>query len=194
MVMRKTLLLVVVVSMLVLGPAVFAQDKPAEQSGTSQSATGRRFSELSPEEQAKLRAKWQNSTPEEKAKVREKVREKAAENAQGQQGQMRKEALMSEMTRLQEQHKMTVGELQAIKQIAIKENAKGTADALTQLIAKHENQYNQQMQVLQRKMKLLQGDQGAKAGEAGKTQAGKSQKPEPKKNESKPQDTGAKPK
>ncbi len=192
--MRKTLLFVVVVSMLALGPAVFAQEKPAEQSGTSQPTAGRKFSELSPEEQAKLRAKWQNASPEEKAKVRDKTREKAPENAQGQQGQVRKEVLMAEMTKLQEQHKTTVAELQGIKQIAIKENAKGTADALTQLIAKHENQFNQQMQVLQRKMKLLQGDQGAKGGEAGKTPASKSQRPEAKKSESKPQDTGAKPK
>ncbi len=185
--MRKALLFVGVVSMLVLGPAVFAQDKPAEQSGSSQSTSGRRFSDLSPEEQAKLKAKWQNASPEERAKAREKVRERVAEGAPGPESQMRRAAIQAEITRVQEQHKTTVGELQAIKQLAIKENAKETADALTRLMTKHETQYNQQMQVLQRRMKLAQGEQEPKAGGAGQPQ-----KSEPKKQESKSQTPGAK--
>jgi hypothetical protein len=188
--MRKTVLLVLMVSMLLLGPAVFAQDKPADQSGSSQPAAGRRFSELSPEEQAKLRAKWQSASPEEKAKARETAR--AAGTAQGPQSQMRKELLQAEINKLQEQHKMSVGELQAVKQIAVKENAKETAEALTQLIAKHESQFNQQMQVLQRRMKALQGDKGAQTGEAGQTPAGKAKTPESKKNGAKSQSTGTK--
>ncbi len=185
--MRKTLLFGVVVSMLVLGPAVFAQDKPAEQSGSSQSASGRKFSDLSPEEQAKLRAKWQNASPEEKAKAREKVRERVAQGAQGPESQLRPAIIQAEIKRRQEQHKTAVGELQAIKQLAIKENAKETAEALTRLIAKHENQFNQEMQVLQRRMKLTQGAEEPKAGRAGQPQ-----KSEPKKEESKSQNAGTK--
>lgn len=207
--MRKALLLVLVPAMLVLSPSVFAQDKPVEPSGSSQSTSGRKFNDLSPEEQAKLKAKWQSAsaqdppkpegTPQspstgDKAKVRDKMRARGADIASGTQGQVRKEAVKAEMSRLQEQHRMTVGELQAIKQLAVKENAKETANALTQLIAKHESQYNQQMQVLQRKMKLLQGDQETKAGTADQTPVDKPAKLEPKKNESTPQDTGAKPK
>jgi hypothetical protein len=169
--MRKTVLLVLMVSMLLLGPAVFAQDKPADQSGSSQPAAGRRFSELSPEEQAKLRAKWQSASPEEKAKARETAR--AAGTAQGPQSQMRKELLQAEINKLQEQHKMSVGELQAVKQIAVKENAKETAEALT-------------------RMKALQGDKGAQTGEAGQTPAGKAKTPESKKNGAKSQSTGTK--
>ena len=191
--MRKALLFVGVVSILVLSPAVFAQDKPAEQPGSSQPTAGRRFSDLSPEEQAKLKAKWQSASPEEKAKVRDKMRERVAGSAQGPQGEIRKEVLMAEMTRLQEQHKTSVAELQAIRQLAIKENAKETADALTRLIGKHESQFNQQMQVLQRRMKMLQGDQDAKTRPGAQTPAGKSQTPEPKKDESKPRNAGTKP-
>jgi len=191
--MRRIVLFVLAMSMLLLSPAVFAQNKPAEQTSPSPPAAGRRFDNLSPEEQAKLKEKWQNASPEEKAKVRDKMRERGAGAGQGAQGQTRKDAMATELAKLQEQHKANMGELQAIKQLAVKENAKETADALTRLIAKHEAQFNQQMQVLQRRMKLLQGDQGAKGGAAGQTQPDKSQKPEPKKDESKPQNTGTKP-
>jgi len=187
--------------MLLLSPAVFAQNKPAESTSSPQPTAGRKFSELSPEEQAKLRAKWQSgstegkakpeakpqsTSTEDKARTRDKVRERSPEAVPGPQSQIHKEMLVAEMTRLQQQQKTNVAELQAIKQLAVKENAKETADALTQLITRHERQFNQQIQVLQRKMKLLQGDQNAKAGPADPKKLG------PKKEESKPQDAGTK--
>ncbi len=198
--MRKTLLFSLAVSMVLLSPAIFAQDKPASTS-SSQPTAGRKFSELSPEEQAKLRAKWQSGATEspakpeakpentaaaDKDKVKDKRRERAPEAAAGPQGRTHKEVITVEMTRLQQQHKANLAELQAIKELAIKENAKETSEALTQLIAKHERLFNQQMQVLQRKVKQMEGDQSTKVAPADR------KKPESKKEESKPQNAGAK--
>jgi hypothetical protein len=203
------MLFVLAVSMVLLGSTVFAQDKPAEkpkeqpkeQAGPSQSTTGRRFDNLSPEEQAKLKEKWQTMSAEDKAKIRDKTRERVAGENQGAQGQMRRDLMSMELTRLQEQYKTNIGELQAIKQIAIKENAKETIEALTRLIARREQQLNQQIQALQRRMKMLQAAQDAKAGPQSQTQPDKQPKPdqkalpksELKKEEAKPQNTGTKP-
>ena len=204
--MRKTVLLVLVVSMLLLSPAVFAQDKPAEpakeppkeqpkeQASPSPPPTGRRFDNLSPEEQAKLKEKWQTMSAEDKAKIRDKTRETLA--GQGAQGQARRDIMAMELARLQEQYRTNIGELQAIRQIAIKENAKETIEALTRLIAKREQQLNQQIQALQRRMKMLQAAQEGKAGPQGQTPPDKLPKPDdktpPKSQEPKPPNTGAK--
>jgi len=163
--------------MLLLSPAVFGQNKPAEPPSVSPPAAGRRFDNLPPEEQAKLKEKRQSLSAEDKAKIGDKVRERVAGPAQSTQGQRGKE-IVAEMARLQEQHKGSVTELQAIKQLAVKENAKETAEALTRLIVKHQRRYDLQMQVLQRRLKLLQGEQGAKSGADGQTQPGTPPQPE----------------
>lgn len=177
--MRKTVLFVLVASMLLLSPAVLGQNKPEEPPSSSPPAAGRRLDNLSPEEQAKLKEKWQSMSAEDKAKIRDKIRERVAGPAQSTQGQRRKE-IVAEMARLQEQHKASVAELQAIKQLAVKENAKETAAALTQLIAKHQRQYDLQMQVLQRRLKLLQGEEKAKSGAEKQTQPGGPPQPDEK--------------
>ena len=202
--MNKIAFLVLAGSMLLLGPAVFAQNKPVEspkeQTGSSPPAAGRRFSDFSPEEQAKLKEQRQNMSPEDRAKVRDKARDRTADTGRGTQGQGRRERMVSEMARLQEQYKSSVADLQAIKQLAVKENATETAAALTRLIAKHEMQFNQQMQLLQRRMRMLAGDQQTRTGTETQTQADKQPKPsqkaqtvEPKKDEPKPQSTETKP-
>jgi hypothetical protein len=198
--MRKIMLFVAVVSIVSLSPAVFAQDKAAEspkdQASPSQPASGPRFDKLSPEEQAKLKEKWQNVAATDKTKAADKAREQVAGAAQDPQAPARREVFSAELTRLQTEYKTTIGELRAIKQLAVKENAKETADALTRLIAKHEAKYNQQMQALQQRMKVLQGGQAAKSGAQGQAntdkspkQDGKGPKAEPKKEEAKPPTT-----
>jgi hypothetical protein len=194
--MKKTVLFILAGSMLLLSPAVFAQNKPAEPpkepAGQSQPPAGRRFDNLTPEEQAKLKEKWQTMSPEDRAKLRDQMRDRVA--TQNAQGQTRKDVLTPELARLQEQHKASMGELEAIRQLAIKENAKETTEALAKLIAKQEKQFNQQMQALRRRMKILQAGQEAQAGAPTQTQtpANKPPTPEPKKEEPKPQGAGTK--
>jgi hypothetical protein len=187
--MKKTVLFVLAGSMLLLGPAVFAQNKPAETpkepASPSQPTAGRRFDNLTPEEQAKLKEKWQTMSPEDRAKLKEQMRDRVA--TQNAQGQTRRDVLTPELTRLQEQHKANMGELEAIRQLAIKENAKETTEALAKLIAKQERQFNQQMQALRRRMKILQGGQEAQGGAPTQTPVNKPAAPEPKKEEPKPQ-------
>jgi hypothetical protein len=178
--MKKTALFVVSLVVLLVGPAVFAQNNkpaepPKEQTDQSQTAERRRFEDLTPEERAKLRDQWQNMSEEDKAKLKEKIREKAAAAKQNPQAQGRGGAVSIEITRLKEEHKVNIAELQAIKQLAVKENAKETTEALTKLIAKREKQYEQQMQVLERRLKAVQGDSGTKTGTAGQAQGNKSQ-------------------
>ena len=197
--MRKTVLFVLTVSMLLLSPAVFAQDKPAE-SGRSipaaQPTAGRRFSEPLARGAGQAQGEVAERIHRGKGQAREqdatRTKRRCRGATQDRRARCARKCSWPRMTRLQEQHKTNVGELQAVKQIAVKENAKETADALTQLIAKHERQFNQQMQVLQRKMKLLQGDQDAKAGPAGQTPAGNHKPRGRRKSETKPQSAGTK--
>jgi len=178
--MKKTALFVVSLMVLLVGPAVFAQDSkpaepPKEQATQSQTAERRRFEDLTPEERAKLKEQWQSMSEEDKAKLKNRLRERAASTKQAPQAQGRGGAVALEITRLKEEHKANVAELQAIKQLAVKENAKETAGALTKLIAKREKLYEQQMQVLERRLKAVQGDSEAKSGTEGQTQGNKSQ-------------------
>jgi len=219
--MRKTMVFVVAMSVVLIGPTVFAQDKPADkpaeqpkdQTSVSQPPAGRKFNDLTPEEQAKLKEKWQNMSADDKAKLQQKTRETLA--SQNAQAPARRDLASAELARVQDQYKTGIAELQAIKQLALKENAKETAEALTKLIAKREQQYNQQIQTLQRRIKMLQAAQdakaaqeakaaqdakaaqGNKAGSQNQTQVDKQAKPDqtaaPKKDDAKPQSTGTKP-
>ena len=190
--MRKTVLFVLAMSMVLLSPMAFGGDKPAEppkeqtSSQTPASTPGRKFSDLTPEEQAKLRQKWQSTSGETKAKVADKLRERST--SRNTLAQVRKQAVLAEMTRLQEQYKTGMDELQAVKQIAAKENAKETVAALNALIAKHEARYNQQVQVLQQRLKLLVGEQATRPGAEGQVQPPKPPEPTPKTEPPKPQD------
>jgi len=177
--MKKTALFVVSLLVLLVGPAVFAQDNkpaepPKEQTDQSQQA-GRRLENLTPEERAKLKEQWQSMSEEDKAKLKNRLRERATAARQNPQGQRRGGAAEIEIARRKEEHKVNIAELQAIKQLAVKENAKQTTEALTKLIAKREKQYEQQMQVLERRLKAVQGGSEAKAGTEGQTQGNKSQ-------------------
>lgn len=192
--MRKTVPFILAASMLLIGPAVVAQNKPADQAGATSSNSGRRFDNLSAEEQAKLRQQWQTTSTSSQAApsqaggastqtqatppkpvvtappripatdVKPPVADKTRERTTSRGLQMRKDAIVAEITRLQAQHKANVDELQTIRQIALKENAKETVSALTGLIAKHEARLNQQVQGLQQRLKLLQGEQPGKVG------------------------------
>jgi hypothetical protein len=198
--MKKVAFAVLAGSVLLLSQAAFAEEKavapakePAkEQTSSTQPASGRRFDNLSPEEQAKLKQQWQNMSAEEKAKVGDKAGDRAGDTPHVTQGQGRREMMVTDMTRLQQQYRASLTDLQAIRELAIKENAKETADALTKLIARYEMQFNQQMQMLQRRIRTTQRDQQAKTDKEAKPEE-KAQTVSPKKEEPKPQGTENKP-
>jgi hypothetical protein len=164
--MNRTAFYILTVLTFVLASAAFAQDRPApeakRQAKPSPEAARRRGEGLSAEERAKLKEKWQNMSEEERTKFREQMRQRVGGADQGAQVQDRKQLMAAQIARLKEEHKATVGELEAIKQLALKENAKQTAEALTKLIAKHEKQFEQQMQAVERRMKAGSGDPEAK--------------------------------
>jgi hypothetical protein len=149
--MKKTMYCVLTVAMLVLASAAFAQDKPAAEQ---------------PKEQVKQTqpaAPAATSAPDVKAKMRERVAGEQPPQAPAlRQGP--RDMIAAEIAKLQQEHKTAVDELQKIKLLAVEEKATKTTEALTALIAKHDAQFEQQMQVLQRRMSMLQGTQETKPG------------------------------
>ena len=67
--------------------------------------------------------------------------------------------LTDELAALQKEHQAAVAELQAIKTLAVKENAKETTAALDKLIAKHEQEYQKKIEPLQQQLKKLEAAQ-----------------------------------
>jgi hypothetical protein len=113
------------------------------------------------------------SAPEAKAKARSQARGRMDPAAQ-------KKMVTDQLAALKTEHQAAQGELQAIKQLAVKEKATETAAALDKLMARHEQAYQKKIEPLQQRLKRLEGGQkqgeGAKKGtgeKAGKKSGGK---------------------
>lgn len=160
--MYKTPLAVLIVLALLLGSVAFGQDErpKTRRADSSERVARQRPQNLSPEERARLREKYQNMTEEERAEFRAKMRQRLGADAQGEAADARQRAANAQIAKLKQQHQATVAELQAIRQLATKENAPQTAKRLEQLIARHEKQYAQEMQMLEKRL------QGLRAGSA----------------------------
>jgi len=77
-----------------------------------------------------------------------------------------------QLAALQKEHQATVAELQAIKTLAVKENAKETTAALDKLMAKHDQEYQKKVEPLQQQLKKLEAAQKDTTGKTPK-KAGK---------------------
>ena len=75
-----------------------------------------------------------------------------------------KKALTDDLAKLKQEHQAAQGELQGIKQLAVKEKATETAAALDKLIARREQEYQKKIEPLQQRLKKLEG--GKKQGDA----------------------------
>jgi hypothetical protein len=74
-----------------------------------------------------------------------------------------KKALTEQLARFKQEHQAVMGELQGIKQLAVKEKAGETAAALDKLIARHEQEYQKRIEPLQQRLKRLEN--GKKQGD-----------------------------
>lgn len=164
--MNRTVLYILTMLTFVLASAAFAQDKPAagarREGDPSPEAAQRRGEGLSPEQRAQLKEKWQSMSEEERAKFKGQMRQRGAGVDQGAQVMDRKQLMAAQAAKLKEEHQAKVGELEAIRQLALKENAKQTAEALTKLIARHQKDFEQQMQAMDRRLKAASADPNAK--------------------------------
>jgi hypothetical protein len=84
-----------------------------------------------------------------------------------------------QLAALQKEHQAAVGELQAIKTLAVKEKATETAAALDKLMAKRDQEHQKKVEPLQQQLKKLETAQKDAAGKttkkAGKTKTKASQ-------------------
>ena len=148
--MKRGAAFVVVVVLVLLHPVVCGQSEPGESpSGSSRSSGASTSGGPAPQEQAV--AGDPARPPQAPASLPPQAREARA-------------LVMREMAKLQEQHRIHISELEAVKRLAVKEKARETTEALSNLIARYQGQYELQMQALQRRFKALQGQPQVRSG------------------------------
>lgn len=176
--MKRYILLSVVAGMVLLlaWPALGQQEGRRPTEGRE----GRgMFQDLSPEEMLKLREKWPTMSQEEREQFRNQMRERmgAPRPATGREGQTRMtDRFEEQIAQMRAKHQEFVGELKAIRDLAVKEKARQTTERLDKLINKHQKEYEETLQSLEQrrdrfeKMRRERPDRkpGAEELEAGK--------------------------
>ena len=113
---------------------------------------------MSPEERAKLRERWTTMSEEERQEFRKQMRERmgATRPAMPREGQMGMTERFKEQTsQIRAEHEEFIGELNAIREVAVQEKAKKTVEQLDKLIEKHQKKYEDNMtQLRQRRQRL----------------------------------------
>ena len=148
--MKRYLLLSVVAGMVLLlaWPALGQQERirPGERRENR--------GVLSPEERAKLRERWPTMSEEEREQFRNQMRERmgAPRPATGREGRMRMTDRFEEQTtQMRAKHQEFIGELKAIRELAVKEKAKKTVERLEKLINKHQKEYEENLAQLKQR-------------------------------------------
>jgi len=151
--MNKSLLLAVVAAMvLLLAFPVFGQLENKERSRTLEKSGN--SSILSPEEMLKLREKWPTMSQEERDEFRNQMRERmgAPRPATGREGQTRMtDRFEEQIAQMRAKHQEFVGELKAIRDLAVKEKARQTTERLDKLINKHQKEYEETLQSMEQR-------------------------------------------
>jgi uncharacterized membrane protein YccC len=159
--MKKAVLFAAVLAAVLLCVSAFAQEqKAAGQQVQPQSGSGAATpatANLTPEERARLREKRQNMTDEERAQLRSKIRERA--NRPGTEAALQQRVLTDEINAFKQQYQVNRGELESIKQLAIKEKAAETIKALDKLMARNEEQYQRRLKLLEQRLERFQAAQ-----------------------------------
>jgi peroxiredoxin/gas vesicle protein len=113
---------------------------------------------LSPEERAKLRERWTTMSEEERQEFRKQMRDRMGtpRPAVGREDRTRMTERFKEQTsQMREEHEEFIGELKAIRDMAVKEKAKKTVERLDKLIEKHQKKFDENMaQLAQRRQRL----------------------------------------
>jgi hypothetical protein len=167
--MRRTVLLVGVATLLLTLSGLAQEQKATNSQVQSQTGasgeTQNKARNLTPEERAKLREKMQNMTPEERAQLRQKARERSGATRRAPEAALQQRVATGEINALKQRHQVAIGELESIKQLAVKEKAVETTKALEKLMARHEEQYQRQLKVLQQRLERLQAPLKAAEGQ-----------------------------
>ncbi len=150
----KRYLMLTVVAVMVLSLALPALGQ-REARDRRRPVEGRgRFQNLSAEERAKMRERWPRMSEEERQQFRNQMRESFVSGRPGmdREGQRRmSERLEQQVAELRAAHEESVGELKAIRELALKEKAKKTAARLDKLIAKHEEEFEKELAQLEQR-------------------------------------------
>ena len=164
--MKKAIFLVVVTT-LVLSLAAFAQTEKSASGQQVQPPAGQaqRPQNMTPEERAKLKEKWQNMTPEERAQFRAKTREQLGGARPGPEAGQQRRLLASELAAYKQQHQQLMGQLQSIRQLAVKEKATETTKALDKMIATREDEYQKRVKAMEQRLEKAQGAQKGTEGQ-----------------------------
>ena len=123
--------------------------RPTEGRGTYQG--------FSPEERAKLRERWPTMSNEERQQFRNQMRERmgSLRPATGREGQMMTDRFDEQMTRMRTEHEEFIGELNVIRELAVKEKARKTVEQLDKLIQKHQKKFeDNKVQLQQRRQRF----------------------------------------
>jgi len=154
--MKKAVFVAAVLAAVLLCVSAFAEEQKAAPNSQAQPPAG-----------PGAPAGMKNLTPEERAQLRNKMRERMAAGRPD--GALQQKVLADQMAALKQQHQVAKGELESIKQLAVKEKATETTKAIEKLIARDEEKYQKQVKALEQRMERLQAAQKAAEG----------QKPEP---------------
>lgn len=119
-------------------------------------ARGRRLRNLSPEERAKLRERWQNMSEEERQEARNRLRQRLASRRPDTEGKVALRKLEQQMETLRTQHEQLIGQLREIHQLAVKEEATQTAQRLEKLITQRQEELAKKMRDMERRQRRLQ--------------------------------------
>ena len=113
---------------------------------------------LSPEERTKLRERWTTMSEEERQEFRKQMRDRmgAPRPAMDREGRMGMTERFEEQTsQMRTEHEEFIGELKAIRELAVKEKAKKTVERLDKLIEKHQKKFDDNLaQLTQRRERL----------------------------------------
>ena len=157
--MRNIGLLIGVVS-LGLNLAVLAAEKPANERvqprASRDQRTRERLQDMSPEEREQMRRRWQSMSEEERAKYRAEIRARLGGERPSPEAVQQQRTLTAQIDAFKRQHEAEIGELQAIRRLAVKEKAKETLQALEKLIARREREHQRRLEGLQQRLQRIQ--------------------------------------
>jgi peroxiredoxin len=114
---------------------------------------------LTPEEMAKLRERWTTMSEQEREQFKKQMRERVAapRPAIAREGRMgMTERFEEQISKMKAEHEEFIGELKAIRELAVKEKAKNTAERLDKLIEKHQKKYEENLAQLEQRRKRLE--------------------------------------
>lgn len=142
-------------------PAPGQEEKPQPERkrvlrAEAEESLGPAFRDLSPEERAKWKEKWQQMSEEEKQQFKAQMREKLQSERPESDRKAGLKNLEDQIAKLKAEQEQYIGELREIREIAVKEKAPQTVKRLENLIAKQQKDFTGRLQELEQKRQQLQ--------------------------------------